>query len=100
MVIANPDVLDAMTTPGRAARSTSASTRRLTGPFSGAFSCTTSASPTAPARLSWKASRSGLAPSRSPIRSSSGQFDDTMRSRSPRASGDGSYTSTSKPVRR
>src|SRR5258708_15412094 len=82
MVIANPDVLEAITASGRAARSMAARTPRLTGPSSGEFSCTMSAPDTAAARSAWKLSRSGPAPARSPIRSSSGQVSSSTRSRS------------------
>src|SRR5258708_3645383 len=69
MVIANPDVLEAITASGRAARSMAARTPRLTGPSSGEFSCTMSAPDTAAARSAWKLSRSGPAPAPSPRRS-------------------------------
>jgi hypothetical protein len=100
MVIANPEVLEAMTTSGGVAASICASTRRLSAASSGQFSCTTSAPPTASASVRQNVSRSGLAPGRSPSRSSTGQAESRMRSRPSRAPAPGSCTSTSKPIRR
>ena len=92
-----PDELDASTTSGRAAASSTANSACLTSSRSGPFSWTKSASATASAGSAVNVSRSGEAPSTNPIRSSVGQCAATSaRSRSS-APGAGSVATTWRP---
>jgi len=89
-----PDELDASTTSGRAAASSTANSWCLTSSRSGPFSCTKSASATASAGSGVNASRSGDPPAAGV---SVGQIAATSDRSRCSAPGDGSVATTSRP---